>query len=216
MFVAFCYKIIINEYCRTIGKTVPLHSEMNKKVMMKNLLYTTVVAMTAYMLAACTQDNVHAPEPEIVVVEKEVEVTPEEDFETDVHYVGTLTSGVPSMEALMEPVTTDCEMYLKDKTDKSSGYATLVLGAFDITVEAMGMNISMGEMTIEDVQYAVYPNGNGMFFKDDFQTMAGNYDTSGSLSGTFGADGSIEMTMVYKPGSMPFDCQSVFSGVISK
>lgn len=184
--------------------------------MMRNVFYIVAVSLTAFVLYGCTQDNVHAPEPEIITVEKEVEVPAEDDdFQNEFYYVGTLTSSVPSMAALMEPVTTPDHVRLTGMTGKTSGYATLVLGAFDISVAAMGMNISMGEMTIEGVQYAIYPNGNGMFFKEDFETMSGQYDTKGSLSGTFSADGSIEMSMDYRPGSMPFECHSEFSGTVS-
>ena len=83
-----------------------------------------------------------------------------------------------------------------------------MLGGFDITVEAMNMQITMGEMRIDSVQYAVYPNGNGMFFCDDFETMSGRYNTVGSLKGTFDANGKVMMQMDYKPGSMPFMCHS--------
>lgn len=183
---------------------------------MKKIFDAAIAALATLMLPACTQDNVHAPEPEIIIVEKETNEPAKEEFQNTFVYEGQLTSEVPSMSALMAPVTSADVLTLRDMTDKTSGYATLVLGAFDINVAAMGMCIHMGEMIIDNVQYAVYPNGNGMFFKDDFQTMAGSYDTRGSLSGTFGADGSIELVMDYKPGSMPFMCHSEFSGTCKR
>lgn len=166
---------------------------------------TYVILMSAFVagiMSSCTQDNVHAPEPEVRVEEKQ------EEFEDSMYFDGSLTSSVPTMASLMAPVTTADYMYFRGMTGKTSGYATLVLGGFDITVEAMNMQITMGEMRIYSVQYAVYPNGNGMFFCDDFETMSGRYNTVGSLKGTFDANGKVMMQMDYKPGSMPFMCHS--------
>lgn len=177
---------------------------------MKKLLILSAIVMALF--TACTQDNVHAPEPEIKVVEKETPAGKEE-FDDSLYYAGTLTSSVPSMAALMDPVETPDYMYFRGMTGKTSGYATLVLGEFDITVAAMNMHITMGEMRIDSVQYAVYPNGNGMFFRDDFEVMSGNYNTVGSLSGTFDSAGNVWMQMDYKPGSMPFMCHSELEGV---
>jgi len=162
--------------------------------------------IAAGLLTACTQDNVHAPEPEIKIVEKEVTKT--EEFDDSLYYSGVLTSSVPAMSSLMSPVSSPNFMYLKEMTGKNSGYATLVLGQFDVTIEAMNMHITIGEMQIDSVQYAFYPNGNGTFFRDNFEVMAGQYNTVGSLVGTFDSHGTIKMQMDYKPGAMPFMCHS--------
>lgn len=177
----------------------------------KSLLYC--LAVSAGLFASCTQDNVHEPEPEVIT--QVVEVPAEkEPFDDSRRYEGTLTSSVPAMAAMMEPVTTADFMELRNMTDKSSGYATLVLGQFDITIPApMNKVIGIGEMVIDSVQYAFYPNGNGMFFKDDFEVMAGRFNTKGTLQGTFSADGGVTMTMDYKPGSMPFTCHSELNAV---
>lgn len=175
-----------------------------KMTIMKKIL--ALLAVGAGVCAACTQDNVHMPETEVKVVEKEVPA--KEEFDDSLYYSGALTSSVPTMSALMEPVSTADYMYFRGMTGKSSGYATLVLGQFDITVEAMNMHITMGEMRIDSVQYAFYPSGNGMFFRDNFEVMAGSYNTVGTLSGTFDATGKVSMQMDYKPGSMPFMCHS--------
>lgn len=171
------------------------------------MIKKTAFVLAAFAtLAACTQDNVHAPEAEIRYVDREVPGA-QEQFDDSLYYRGTITNSVPSMASLMDPVTTADDMQFKNMTGKTSGYATIVLGAFDISVAAMGMNISIGEMVIDSVQYAFYPNGNGMFVKDNFEVMAGQYNTVGSLSGTFdAATGTVTMTMDYKPGSMPFTC----------
>lgn len=173
-----------------------------------------VMALTAVSVAfaACTQDNAHAPEPEVIIVEKEVPA-PKEEFDDSLYFEGSLTSSVPSMAAMMSPVTTTDFMQFKNMTGKSSGYATLVLGQFNITVQTMGMSIEMGEMVIDSVQYAFYPNGNGMFTKDNFEIIAAGRNTKGLLKGTFGADGSVTMTMDYKPGTMPFLCHSELEAV---
>lgn len=169
---------------------------------MRKIYVILMSAFFAGIISSCTQDNVHAPEPEVRVEEKQ------EEFEDSMYFDGSLTSSVPTMASLMNPVTTADYMYFRGMTGKTSGYATLVLGGFDITIEVMNMHITMGEMRIDSVQYAVYPNGNGMFFCDDFETMSGNYNTKGSLKGTFDANGKVLMRMDYKPGSMPFMCHS--------
>lgn len=179
---------------------------------MKNKRKLLVLAIGAWALGACTQDNVHAPEQEIVVIEKEGD-TMKEVFEDSLYFEGILTSSVPSMPSLMNPVDTPDFLQFKGMTDKTSGYATIVLGQFNINVEAMGMNIAIGEMEIDSIQYAFYPNGNGMFFRDDFDVMAGQYETKGSLYGTFDAGGSVRMIMNYKPGSMPFEVESELNAV---
>lgn len=178
---------------------------------MKKTYTLFTITMAAALFAACTQDNVHAPEPEIKIVEKEVPAAKEE-FDDSLYYSGTLTSSVPSMAALMDPVSSADFMYFKGMTGKTSGYATLVLGQFDISVTAMNMHITMGEMRIDSVQYAFYPNGNGMFFRENFEVMSGSYNTKGSLTGTFDASGKVKMLMDYKPGSMPFMCHSEMEG----
>lgn len=180
---------------------------------MKSVLLLNGLALAVGLFSACTQDNVHAPEPEIVIVEKEV--APEKEaFDDSLYFEGTLTTGVPAMAAVMDPVSTNDFMQFKGMTDKSSGYATLVLGSFNITIPALGNRvIAIGEMTIDSVQYAFYPNGNGMFFKDDFEVEAGSYLTQGSLQGEFSAAGGVTMTMDYKPGTMPFQCHSELEAV---
>lgn len=166
------------------------------------------LAAVSVAFAACTQDNAHAPEPEVIIVEKEVPA-PKEEFDDSLYFEGSLTSSA----AMMSPVTTTDFMQFKNMTGKSSGYATLVLGQFNITVQTMGMSIEMGEMVIDSVQYAFYPNGNGMFTKDNFEIISAGRNTKGSLKGTFGADGSVTMTMDYKPGTMPFPCHSKLEAV---
>lgn len=95
---------------------------------MKKILDAAIAALATLMLPACTQDNVHAPEPEIIIVEKETDEPAKEEFQNTFVYEGQLTSEVPSMSALMAPVTSADVLTLRDMTDKTSGYATLVLG----------------------------------------------------------------------------------------
>lgn len=180
---------------------------------MKSVLLLNGLALAVGLFSACTQDNVHAPEPEIVIVEKEV--APEKEaFDDSLYFEGTLKTSVPEKPEMMSPVTTTDFMQFKGMTSKSSGYATLVLGSFNITIPALGNRvIAIGEMTIDSVQYAFYPNGNGMFFKDNFEVEAGSYLTQGSLKGEFSAAGGVTMTMDYKPGTMPFQCHSELEAV---
>jgi hypothetical protein len=179
---------------------------------MKRILFFQALVVATGFFAACTQDNVHMPETEIITVDKDV---PAEDevFDDSLYYEGTLTSSVPAMASQMNPVTTADYMQFKNMTGKTAGYATLVLGQFNITVETMNMHITIGEMAIDSVRYAFDSNGNGMFFKKNFEVMSGTRPTTGSLSGTFDASGSVQMTMDYKPGTMPFLCHSELEAV---
>ena len=180
---------------------------------MKRILLLNGLTLASGIFCACTQDNVHAPEAEIVIVEKEVALE-KEQFDDSLYFEGTLTTSVPAMASVMSPVTNADFMQFKGMTDKSSGYATLVLGGFNITIPVAGNRvITIGEMTIDSVQYAFYPNGNGMFFRENFEVEAGSYLVQGSLQGTFSATGGITMIMDYKPGTMPFLCHSELEAV---
>lgn len=163
---------------------------------------------TVLALAGCTQDNVHMPEQEIQYIY--VGDTTQNDFPRTLEWSGSLTTSVPQLGAMFTPATTPNTLKFTDRTGEKTGYTTLILGAFDIDVPATHMHFAFGEMQIDSVQYATYPSGNGMFYRDNFQVQSGQYLTKGSLKGTYGADGTVEMTISYKPGTMPFEIISQF------
>ncbi len=143
-------------------------------------------------MAGCASDNIHQPEmDETVPVPGNAGIT----------YDGKLTTSIPDMP-MFEPAT--CNDYVKLVwKDSSRERVDVEVGAFDVTVEMMQSAFNIGTMYIEDV--ACTDNGDGTYTLDkpEFACQAGKYYTTGSLSGRY-QPGKVELTIEYKPGSMPF------------
>jgi hypothetical protein len=77
-------------------------------------------------------------------------------------------------------------------------------------VGILGMPIEIGDMVIEQVEYAAYPSGGGHLKHEGFDIQAGEYRTRGTLFGEITKDGALTLTMTYRPGTMPFDIVSEF------
>ncbi len=75
------------------------------------------------------------------------------------------------------------------------------------------MDIEIGDMKITDVSCVRSANGDFKFESKSFDCMAGRYEIiGGTLSGTI-KSGKLELTLNYKPGSMPFPVVSTFTGI---
>lgn len=161
------------------------------------LLFALLVL--AGMMTGCASDNIHMPDEDMPVVG-------EANSET---YDGLLTTSIPDMPVFV-PVTTDDYVKLVWK-DGQRTTVDLELGAFDVNVEMMNLFFNIGTMHIDKV--SCKDNGDGSYDlqKDAFECQAGKYLTKGSLTGRY-QSGKLELTVHYKPGSMPFECKSDFQG----
>ena len=159
------------------------------------------LSVLAGLTVSCASDNIHMPET------GEQSVPPQNT--QSVVYDGTLTTSIPDMPAF-EPVTVNDYVKLS-WSDSKKGMLQVEVGAFDIQVEMMASEFHIGTMHIEDVKCTVRDNGESILEEKTFECQAGQYLTKGSLSGRLYAD-RFELTLHYKPGSMPFECKSVFQG----
>lgn len=125
-------------------------------------------------------------------------------------FTGQLTTTLPSMPTF--EALTDANTAVVTWDDAQQTTASVQLGAFTIAVTTpMGEKAyEIGAMTITNVA-CVKTGGKMTMSQPAFQCMAGDFDTKGSLVGTL-EDGKLTFTLLYKPGSMPFDVQSVFEG----
>ena len=177
--------------------------------MMKNILhkcYWLVAVMMCHTILSCTQDNVHMPEVEPGTQTWE---TYAQDFQ------GTFSTTVPVVqEHLQGPVVSPTTVRIEDFHIEHSGHVTILTKAFSVddpfVVGILGSIIEIGEMRIEKVEYAAFPSGGGVLKKEFDNVQAGTYNTRGSLEGTISKEGKLQLTMTYRPGTMPFDIVTEF------
>ena len=167
---------------------------------------TALYLVCALCLISCTQDNVHVPD----------EGNVPETWETyTASYPGILSSTVPLMEESMQgPVKSQMTIRISNFHSAHSGYVDIYIPQFSINdpfvLGLMGKAIEIGEMEIDDVEFAAFPSGGGYFRKDKFEVQAGEYTVRGSLQGELSSAGSLTFALHYKPGAMPFEVQSEF------
>lgn len=155
-------------------------------------------------VAGCASDNIHEPETD--------GMTPPSGT-SGVTYDGKLTTSIPDMQ-MFEPAT--CTDYVKLVWKGGSHErADVEIGAFDVNVEMMQSAFNIGTMYIEDVVCTDNGDGSYTLDKPEFACQAGKYYTTGSLNGRY-RPGKVELTIEYKPGSMPFLCKSIFEGTSDK
>ena len=96
-----------------------------------------------------------------------------------------------------------------------SGHIRVLTKGFAVddpfVVGILGMPIEIGDMVIEQVEYAAFPSGGGYLMKKDFDIQAGNYRTRGSLEGTISKEGTLSLVIKYYPGTMPFEIHRIVS-----
>lgn len=161
---------------------------------MRRVIKHTAIALMA-VVSGCASDNVHMPEPDTRPTEE--------------RFDGELVSWIPAFADVFAPVHNDDFAEIR-WLNSAHSRADLVIGEFSLYIDIVDMHISIGEMTIENLSFSYADDGSASFSRPDFETMAGQYHTTGSISGTY-ADGSISFEMEYKPGSMPFLVKSTFS-----
>lgn len=174
----------------------------------KRMPAAVLAVLFCSVVPSCTQDNVHMP---VGGADTGVVVT------ATMRFPGVMVTTVPAMEEyLEEPVTSPMTVSVGNVSVMHSGYVTVRTEAFGMhdpfIVSLMGKGIDIGAMVIEGVEYAAYPSGGGCLRKEGFDVQAGEYRTRGTLQGELSRDGSLALTLRYRPGAMPFDIVSTFGG----
>jgi hypothetical protein len=158
------------------------------------------------MLVSCTQDNVHMPDMETSAGTWE---TYAQEFSGEFH-----TTVPVVQEYLQGPVVVPTKVRIESFHIEHSGYVRLLTEGFSVddpfVVDILGMPIEIGDMLVEQVEYAAFPSGGGYVKKENFDIQAGNYRTRGSLEGTISKDGTLSLVMKYRPGTMPFEIVTEF------
>ena len=157
-------------------------------------------------MVSCTQDNLHLPDMD----------TGAETWETYAQeFRGEFHTTVPVVqEHLQGPVVVPTKVRIENFHIEHSGYIRVLTQGFAVddpfVVSILGMPIEIGDMLIEQVEYAAFPSGGGYLMKKDFDIQAGKYRTRGSLEGTISKDGTLSLVMKYRPGTMPFEIVTEF------
>lgn len=123
-------------------------------------------------------------------------------------FSGQLTTTLPSMPTF--EALTDANTAVVTWANPEQTVASVKLGAFKIAVKTQDKAYEIGEMTITDVA-CVKAGSKITLSQPEFQCMAGSFSTKGSLTGTL-ENGQLTFTLLYRPGAMPSDVQSVFEG----
>ena len=159
--------------------------------LIKNIATIALMAV----VSGCASDNVHMPEPDTRPTEERFE--------------GEIVSWIPAFADVFAPVHNENFAEIR-WLNSAHSRADLVIGEFSLYIDIVDMHITIGEMTIENLSFACGDDGSASFSRPDFEAMAGQYHTTGSISGTY-SEGNISFEMEYKPGSMPFLVKSTFS-----
>jgi hypothetical protein len=130
-------------------------------------------------------------------------------------FSGEFHTTVPVVqEYLQGPVVVPTKVRIENFHIEHSGYVRLLTEGFSVddpfVVDILGMPIEIGDMLVEQVEYAAFPSGGGYVKKENFDIQAGKYRTRGSLEGTISKDGTLSLVMKYRPGTMPFEIVTEF------
>ena len=170
------------------------HKPLSSKIA-KGLGSAMTLLIGVLCLWSCASDNIHQPEPIIIP--------------DPVTYTGDFTSWIPAIPAF-KPETCENTVTLKWQNEPLT-LATLIIDEFDIHITMMGMSFTFGQMNITDVTCVRTTDGTMVFTNPQFECQAGQFHTTGTLSGTLSPDGTLDLTLTYKPGSMPFEVKSTFT-----
>jgi len=134
---------------------------------------------------------------------------PNQDPESQTYH-GQMVSSIPAMNFTAAPVDQEVEVKWQDAGKTT---ATVEVDGFNVTLQQMGgKTIEIGDMDITGVKCEKNGDGTVTLTQPDFRCIAGKYETTGSLTGTISTGGELTLTLNYKPGSMPFEVNSVFTG----
>lgn len=103
--------------------------------------------------------------------------------------------------------TKDCNAVIKRGAENT---VDITLNGF---ANVEGSPMTLGNFTISGVNVTVGENGSYLLNLGEFESEAGDIAITGtSLKGTITAEGIASITVIFKPGSMPMDITTVFTG----
>ncbi len=156
------------------------------------------LTLSVLFCAGCASDNVHQPEPDLTPAPQQFE--------------GTVSSAIPIFPNF-DPVVSQNYAILTWLNEEQTAI-NIELGAFDVSVgEIMQMEIEIGTMLIQNVPCQKIVDNSYEFEIEEFACQAGEYYTTGSMAGSL-KNNTLEFTVHYHPGSMPFEVETVFSSVV--
>lgn len=97
----------------------------------------------------------------------------------------------------------------------------ITIATFDLTVEAMNVSMTIGEIEIPGVAVTENEDGTYTLANDSFEVEGVEYSettitVSGSLEGTIDADGNASITFTLTFGSMPMPVVCVYTGAVAE
>lgn len=163
--------------------------------MEKRRLHIVAFALSLLVLCAgCASDNVHMPEPDLTPAPKQ--------------YDGISSSGIPIFPSFVPQSSANYAVvtWLNEELTAMN----LEMGSFSVDIAEVQMHIEIGNMLIQNVPCQKTSDDCYEFALDEFSCQAGAYYTTGSLQGSLDKD-QLTFTLLYRPGSMPFDVETIFT-----
>lgn len=159
-------------------------------------IYWMWLSLTLFALCvSCASDNIHQPEPDM---------TPDPQ-----KFIGTTASGIPIFPTFVPQISENYAVVNWLNPEKT--VANIEMGEFSVDIQEVQMHIEIGTMLIKDIPFQKIGEDNYSFVLDEFNCQAGAYNTTGSIVGKLQGD-EIEFTVLYYPGSMPFQVETIFKG----
>lgn len=157
---------------------------------LRHCTFSLVAILTAVSFTACSDDDETAT------------FSPQS-------FTGELSTSIPAMPSFQAVSSSNAMTIIWADATQTS--ATVQLGEINLAVTTpMGEKVyQIGEMTIEGVT-CTKEGATIQLSKPQFECQAGKYLTTGSLTGTL-ENNELSVTLLYKPGSMPFMVQSIFT-----
>ena len=161
----------------------------NNLSLLRRCAYFAIVFTMAAFVLSCSEEEPITPAPQT--------------FKGD--FVTTLPS-MPTFKAVTCDNTATMTWHNVEQTS-----ASIHLDAFKLSIQTqMGeRSYEIGAMNITNVPCS--KSGSSITIsKHNFECQAGNLTTKGIVEGSLNND-RLTLTIVYKPGTMPMDVQSVFT-----
>ncbi len=124
-------------------------------------------------------------------------------------YDGVSTSGIPIFSFFV-PQASDNYAVVTWLNEEQTAM-NLEMGAYSVDIAEIASGFDIGAMLIQNIPCTKIGEGRFEFALEEFACQAGAYYTTGSLTGSLN-NAKLDFTLLYRPGSMPFEVETVFQG----